>query len=223
MTQERLKLDFPAWITYIFDHPVSDPQPEWYWYDDPYWWYATEYPNQTIEFLTRLFSNAPELLQPYDDAQINQGFWLIASKTASDYLLPLHDPTIPLYDRITCIMAMSKLYRGLFAKRCTPTLSHRNEKYTNPLNSICYMWWDMDGFWDLEEPQIHTAAIQVMEETLYMDNIACMESGLHGLNHWRSFNIPLIREVIDYFLSHHIPLRSEMIAYAEAAREGSLI
>jgi hypothetical protein len=57
------------WIRFVLDHPVTDP--EWHFsVDSPYWDLA---PEAAAELIAESFENAGVLLQPFSDAQLNQG------------------------------------------------------------------------------------------------------------------------------------------------------
>jgi hypothetical protein len=57
----------------------------------------------------------------------------------------------------------------------------------NPLNSICYMWWDIFptmGQTDNEAyHQRDQLLLNVIRKTLDLDSDACREGALHGLGH----------------------------------------
>jgi hypothetical protein len=53
------------------------------------------------------------------------------------------------------------------------------------------MWWDILPVYGGPRPEdrdtLHEAAFGTMAAVLEMPSIACQESALHGLGHWRSF------------------------------------
>ncbi len=140
MGQLLTDLSFEAWIAYVFDHPVQEPA--WYWDIDQDHWDASGQAALTVAYVTRLFSDPVPALEGYSDEQLKQGLWFLVDNACSDHLLTLRDTAVPVADRIACIQAMYHLFDKLFAVRCTAALGHRSES-GNPLNSICYMWWDL--------------------------------------------------------------------------------
>src|SRR4029453_2340522 len=141
MGQPITDLSFDQWLAFVFDHPVSDHLPEWYWDIDCDWWAG---PAQvTVHYLTQAFENAEVVFQPYTDAQLNQGLWYIASNACSEHMFALLDASVPWPDRQRCLRSMCNLYEQCFARRCSPTLGHLDEQPANPLNMACYIWWDI--------------------------------------------------------------------------------
>ncbi len=129
---------FSEWITYIFDHPVTDPA--WHWDIDADLWDEDLHWEQALEYLTLLFENSSALLQGYSDAQLNQGFWYLACNACSNYMFVLCDPDLELVKRRLCIVAMSAIFKDCFAVRCSPQCFGDGDR-TSPLNSVCYMWF----------------------------------------------------------------------------------
>ena len=209
---------YEAWIAHCFDHPVHDPA--WHFDADALEWPAS--PTVTLVHLTRFFSNPSAVLAPYSDAQINQGLWYIA-----DAFSPF-DAALPSADRTACIAAMTGLYDELFAPRCAPTLGHAPDGAggERPLNSACYMWWDLLRVAPLRRvpgrAAMDDAALAVMRHALQLDAIACHESALHGLGHWAGGYPAEVQTAIDAFLERgdvHPAIRE----YARHAREGHVL
>jgi hypothetical protein len=201
--------------------------------------------------MTRLFEHPVDSLAPYSDAQINQGLWFMISNACSSHMFALASDAVPLTDRLRCVHAMQTLYSALFAARCTSTLSHLSEA-GNPLNSVCYMWWDIMPFsghfedtsiiesWELEPQRkaeiiahyqslntddnraFEQAILRVMTQTLELDSDACRESALHGLGHWSLYFGEQVRGVIDDWLNRHPDIRPELKKYAQRARHGNI-
>lgn len=255
---ELTNLSFDDWIRYVFDHPVDHLIPEWYWDMNRDSWDELQSPATTVEYMNRLFEHPVNALAPYSDAQINQGLWFMVSNACSSHMFALMEtsilhktPPAPLQKRIACIEAMTTLFSALFAARCTSTLSHLSEA-GNPLNSVCYMWWDIIPFsghfedtsiidsWELEPQRkaeiithhqslntddnraLEQAMLRVMTQTLELDSDACRESALHGLGHWSLYVGEQVRGVIDDWLSRHPEIRPELKKYAQRARRGHI-
>jgi hypothetical protein len=248
---ELTNLSFDDWIRYVFDHPVDHLMPEWYWDMNRDSWDELQSPATTVEYMTRLFENPLDVLALYSDAQINQGLWFMLNNACSSHMFALASNAVPIANRLRCVHSMQTLYSVLFAARCTSTLSHLSET-GNPLNSVCYMRWDiMPVSGHVEdtsiieslqlEPQrkaemveyhkslnnpdyraLEQAILRVMIETLELDSDACRESALHGLGHWSLYFGEQVRRVIDDWLSRHPDIRPELKKYAQRARHGHI-
>jgi hypothetical protein len=225
MRKQLEKLSFEQWLAYVFDHPIEEHKNAWYWDIDRDWWNET--PAETIQFLTQAFENAAEVLEPYSDAQLNQGLWFIADNSCSNHMFALLDEGVPWSAQKRCIYSIPQLYQQCFAKRCTPHLSHIDEPGASPLNLICYMWWDIIPFsghpgnpvWEEFDQDI----LNVMESTLQLDSIACQESALHGLGHWQHQYPERVGEIINKFSMTHRSLRNELEKYMMNAFVGYVL
>jgi hypothetical protein len=216
-----IELDsFAAWVRHLFDHPATDPQ----WFADPDapYWIGT--PELTITWVIRLLEDPLPWLSKYSDAQLGQGFWYLVSNGASDCMMVLPDATVPLRDRVRCVRAFATVFRRIFALRCTPHLSHRDEPGCGPLNGAAYMWWDLLPLaaapGDPARRDLDRAALDVMAEILSLDAIACQESALHGLGHWHAAYPRDVERTIDRFLTTRPHDRPDLLAYARSARGG---
>lgn len=203
---------------YVFDHPVDHTLPEWFWDSEALVWNELADPATTVQYLTQLFENPASLLAPYSDAQCNQGLWFLGSNACSSHMFALNHGGVPMPDRLRCAGAMGTLFEQLFAVRCSPHLSHRDEPGANPLNSVCYMWWDVLPV-DASFPQMADTLLGVMIRSLALDSVACQESALHGLGHWRG-DESHVRQTIDDFLARSPDLRPDLRQYALSARGG---
>jgi hypothetical protein len=218
-------LTFEEWLIYVFDRPVNDSMPEWYWDLDADWWRGSSL--QIIEFVTQAFEHAGRLLQPYSDAQLDQGLWFIVSNGCSDYMFALLDPGVSWPARQRCVRSMHNLFAECFAKRCTPHLSHLDEPGASPLNMVCYMWWDILPIGaqpnDPDHAGLDREILAVMESTLHLDSVPCQESALHGLGHWQHYYPQRVGEIIDTFLRSQKNLREELRTYAMSAASGCVL
>lgn len=218
-------LTFEQWVEYVFDHPVRETGQEWYWDSEADWWDGPA--ANTIQFMTRLFENAGSILEPYNDAQLNQGLWFLADNACSNHMFALLDSAVPWADRQRCIRSIHNLFEQCFAKRCTSHLSHRDEPGASPLNLVCYMWWDILPVApqpnDIKRLDLDQAILGVMESTLQLDSIACQESALHGLGHWQQYYPRRVTGIIDAFLQGQKSLREELRSYAVSAYKGCVL
>jgi hypothetical protein len=219
-------MTFSQWTAFIFDHPVA--KPEWYWKEDPSWRWPKLDEACITDYLTRLFQRSDTVLLPFTNAQLDQGLNLLISPGSSDYMFALRDQKVPLAARLHCLQSMLRLFADCFAKRCTPHQSHLDAPGRGPLNSVCYMWWDVLPIHGLthhkpEHPdsaQIDQTCLAVMKDTLALDSLACRESALHGLGHWKCYYPDFVKTEIDAFLERNPGLPVELHTYALAARQG---
>lgn len=219
----RDSFSFAEWVHYIFDYRVSAQA---YYRDEE----VLELPPaQFISFGARLFRESPQFLGRFSDAQVDAGLWLILG---SDVSLPLKDETISLEDRIAFLDSLFDLIQDTFEVRCTPHLSHldrwgtRTPSHVSPLNSICYMLWDIFMYGDRDDPifePLKRASFRVMTRSLALKNISVLEGALHGLGHY-SLCYPDDAEIaIDQFLNVNPGIPLELVAYAKNARDGKAL
>jgi hypothetical protein len=226
MGKQLQNLTFDEWLIYVFDHPVpTDGQNEWYWDLERDDW--IEVPEDAIRFMTRAFEHAGEVLEPYSDAQLNQGLWFLASNACSNHMFALMDESLPWSARERCIESIYPLFEQCFARRCSPHLSHVDEPGASPLNLVCYMWWDIIPISGKpDEPtrrELDAAILRVMESTLQLNSIACLESALHGLGHWQMYYPDRVREIIDRFSMRRADLPEKLQFYRKAAYAGCVL
>ena len=215
--------DVARWVAYVFDRPVTAP--EWYWDevrlgDEPG-------PVAELECFSRLCEAPVQYLVAISNAQLNQGFWYLLGSGASALTLATHDATIPVARWVHCVRGFAPLFAGVFAPRCSPHLGHCDEPGADPLNSACYMWWDLlplpalpEG---LDRAALHAACLDALEAILALASDACRESVLHGLGHWAAYDRRRVAAIIDHFLAANPRLRPELRAYALAARGGCVL
>jgi hypothetical protein len=227
MGKQLENLTFEHWLTYVFDHPAGELSNAWYWDFDRDWWDEDSHLVETVQFLTQAFENAAVLFEPYSDAQLNQGLWFLVSNACSNHMFPLMDESVPWSARRRCIYSIHPLYEQCFARRCSPHLSHLNEPCVNPLNLVCYMWWDIIPISgkpdDPARKELDEAILQVMESTLRLDSIACRESALHGLGHWQVYYPERVGEIVDKFSMSRPNLPEKLEAYMKAAYVGHVL
>jgi hypothetical protein len=146
---------------------------------------------------------------------LDRAFWDVGSNV----FVALGDTSIDWALRQRVIKSFEFLFRDLFAVRCWPVLGHLSEE-GGPLNSACYMWWDLDCWYSTPSSDL----LAVMRSTLAIDNIVCQESALHGLGHWyRRQHREEVECIIDEFLGRGQNLRAELRRYAHAARTGAVL
>jgi hypothetical protein len=223
MENRLTNLTFDQWIRHVFDHEVG--YPEWHFEPEADFWDGP--PAVTVEYMMRLFNDSLTAVQGYTEAQMNQGLWYIASNACSNCMFAVTDVSVPMPDRIECLRAIFALYRDLLAPRCSPHLGHLSEQDPNPLNSVCYMWWDLVPIvgapGDPSRVKLDAVILEVMRQTLLLDSPACHEGALHGLGHWAGSYPIQASAIIELFLKSNPTLRPELRRYALAAKTGCVL
>lgn len=216
-------MTFSEWVTHLFDHRVIESPGFW---ED---WEEWDGPAEIIvDYVTQTFSQSGTLLSPFSDAQVNQGLWYLIDFSCSNYMVALQGEEVPVANRLSCIDSMATLFRDCFATRCTPHLGHLDEPGASPLNSVCYMWWDilpLHGIVRHHPDWPNGAAVDqrilsVIEQGLSLNSDACIESSLHGFGEWNQYYPEKIQKIIDGFTEANRGLRPELRRYALAARRG---
>ena len=225
---------FRDWLRYVFDRPVpEDSSDAWYWHHDAAAWdYSTD-PPTIVSYLGQLFEGAAALLQPYADGQVAQGLGYLINNSLSNSMFPLMDPDVPWAERQRAICAMYVVFERIFDPKCSPHLSHartESDSLMNPLNGVCYMWWDVcplqghagptaeeDFILATEElvdsgPRVdpHAADLEaeilgILARTLALENVACQEAALHGLGHRHHKHATQVEVIVDTYLQRHFP------------------
>lgn len=223
-------LPFEAWVKYIFDHEVDSSKQEWYWDIDEEFWDETVNPVKTVEYLTRAFEQIDVIAEAYTDAQMNQGVWFLSTNAASSYMFAPLDETVSWELRQRFAASIFTLNERLFLPKCTPHLGHLMREYdpdANPLNMVCYMWWDIVPFFGQpakpEQREWDMLLLDVMRRTLQLESDACREGALHGLGHWQYQYPEEVQRIVDDFLWRHPDLRPGLISYAKSARGGYVL
>lgn len=210
---------FQRWLRFVFEHPdTSAHRP---WYDRAMEPYEIE-PDVFLAHMTALFKDCGRLLAPFSDLEVEQGLNYLINPAVNDDCQNLVLAEASAREYAECVRAMGNLYSDIWAKRCAPVLSHLDQK-GGPLNSICYMWWDVIAFSPSRHVDIEQAyvapAYAVMERALSIPHVACQESALHGLGHWQADDPERVAAIVDLFLARggHPP---ELERYAREARAG---
>jgi hypothetical protein len=187
---------------------------------------VTEWPDpvpdhQALDYLTRTFENPETSLRYFSDRQIAAGLWELGPGDAHC----VYNRDIPIEARERLIGSVEILFRDFFDRRCIPKLTHVDREYTEPLNGICYMWWEVITWgWARDDPaadRLNAKDLDVMEAVLQLPNLACKESALHGLGHMVARNVRA-RAIIDRFLGDEPDLSPELERYARTAATGCI-
>ena len=208
------------WIEHIFDHPIGEPA--WYWSDDAEQWSG---PREQIPLLiAETFERSYELLARFSDEQLDQGFWYLADDTPPRFMLTLVDETLPREPRLRALRSFVPLFEQVMTARSTSHLSCLEDKGATPLNSACYMWWDLLRFtlW-ANSTSLNAEIIASQRLILIIPNDACRESALHGIGHLRH-DYPEYEQqlsgIIDDFLvsTPNLPARIDRLCGTRQAR-----
>lgn len=227
MSENVVKSTFEQWVTHIFEESeesVSDPNADYVWYD------FDEHPEIMVAYIGRLFASPDEHTSGYSDKQINRMLWTLISEI-EQYMYELFNEEIPFGLRVQVVKDMYTVYERLLAPRCSNSMSgfkeHEYLNKLNPLNSICFMWWDIIPLYgksgDPSREVLDPHCINVMERTLRLKSIACQEGALHGLGHWKSAYPDRVVKIVDEYLAREIDIDSELREYALAARTGMIL
>jgi hypothetical protein len=218
---------FDQWLQYTFERRADDFEQINLNAESNDWDFD---PQTEIEYIGRLFASPVEHTRRYTDTQINRALWRVISEGEPD-LYELFNEELPLDLRIQVVKDMYIVFEQLFAPRCSPAVSaHQSQEHVdhlNPLNSICYMWWDIIPLYgksgkpnrEIFDPY----CLEVMQRTIQLDSVACQESALHGLGHWAFAYPEQVHPIVDEFLKHHPDPDTHLHQYALAARRGMVL
>ena len=174
-----------------------------------------------VDYLTRLFEHPGDALRYYSDRQIACGLWELGPGDAHC----IYNQDVPIEAQERLVGSVATFFRDFFDQRCLPKLSHLDKEYTEPLNGICYMWWEVITWgWDksdLDAERLTAKDLDVMEAVLHLPNLACKESALHGLGHMVGHS-NWAQAIIDRFLKAAPDVSPELLQYARAARTGCI-
>lgn len=202
---------FEDFVGFLFDRDVPLKSKRW----NPWYCHAQVVfdPARTCDYYLRLFKEPHFLLDRFSKAQLEVGFWAIASPgflgcAISELIWNLE---LPLPAREECVRSMFYLYRDLFA--------------VEPLETAGFMWWD-SICWHLwhrgrkdrqrggEESSMQDVMFETLVQILALGSENCQGAALHGLGH---LHHPATEKVIEDYMRRHPDLADEAKAYALAA------
>jgi hypothetical protein len=215
----RTDVSYEEWLDWTFGRAVTgDWHPQFVERED---WPDPVSDELALAYLTRLFENSEESLRYYSDRQISCGLWELGPRDAHC----VYNRDVPIADRERLIGSVATFFSDYFDKRCIPKLAHLDTDHTEPLNGICYMWWEVITWgWATGDPdteRLTSKDLDVMETVLQLPNPACKESALHGLGH-------IVRRsgrattIIERFLADEKNLSPDLGRYARAAATGCI-
>jgi hypothetical protein len=171
---------------------------------------------EQVRAIARMCRNSGADLAGFTDLQVAGGLTYIFNNALSNISYALLDKSIPVSMRSPAVLSLKILFAECFAPRCLDATSNGLTKsLDNPLNNVCYMFWDFSPL-----SEAGADAIAVMESTLYLNNRACIESGLHGLGHQFYKNEHIVETIIDTFLTTNPAIDQHLKDYAKNARRG---
>jgi hypothetical protein len=211
---------FEAWLDETFGRAVAGEHYPAFVHRDVRDWPEPVGDHLALAWLTRLFENPSEELRYFSDAQIAAGLWELGPSDAHC----VYNRDLPIAGRLRLIRSVATFFRDFFDPRCLPKLAHLDRDVTEPLNGICYMWWEVITWgWAKDDPdadRLKDADLEVMEQVLELPNPACQESALHGLGHMVRHSSRAAGIIEAYLASPDHP--PELDAYARAALSGCI-
>lgn len=183
-------------------------------------------PMAVADTLEQLFVRSGDLIERFGCGPTAAGLWNVAQPLTARYSQALWDAQTADDAAAGAIDGMFELFSGLFARHCEEATCAGPPATDAPLNTVCYMWFDLIGLDHVELRRIPferlRRVVQVLQRVLAIPHIACQESALHGLGHVAQYDGGLARPAIERFLKRGTYVAPELRAYAEAAREGNV-
>lgn len=214
---------YEEWLAFVFDRPETER--EWFFEVDDIDFKATDAELVALAAVTAVRCGSD--LARYSNRQVNDGLCYIFNASCLGVAACLSSPAVPRDARLSLIRSVRHLYTDCFDHRCAAVLDHIGETSGNPLNFICYMFWDVTpiAWWedDPDRTMFYDAIFEVLEPTLYSSNDACVEGALHGLGHIKLYTEERVPAVIVRFLERRRDLRKELIEYAQACATGHVL
>ena len=225
------KADYPQQLRFVFDRPVT--KPEWYWSteidddeEDPF---DGENHLVALEFIEQLCKQPKKDLAPYSDDQVGDGLNFIFNNSCSNLSFGIKYAEVPFERQLNALRGLSNLYAEVFEPRCPAVLSSISSEPITPITFICYMFWDIcplsipgPGTGKEDWLEYYKAIAEVMQKSLQLHNVACIESGLHGLGHMVFDNPKVAQPIIEDFLRKRKNLPEALLNYARAAQTGMI-
>jgi hypothetical protein len=130
---------YDEWLSYLFNRDVTDPA--WYHCAD-----TLPFPGASTE-IAALFihtmRNCGRDLARFSNGQVAAGLQHVINPSCGNIVFQLMQKPLPKDAREEVILSLSVLYSNCFTPRCAAVLSHLDQPGANPLNSVCYMFWDV--------------------------------------------------------------------------------
>lgn len=176
---------------------------------------------EELSFFSELFEFPSHVLAAYSADQVGQGLAYLVSGTYQTHPHVLLDRRLSTQVQQATILNIINVFREVFAIKTEQT--HPEYAQSRSLDHICYVWWDVfptEGAPDERLADHFELFLSVMEQTLYINSLACVESALHGLNHWVKHREKRVHTIIDTFLRHSFRLSLSIREHAQWAKDG---
>lgn len=237
-------------LNYVFNRPIEEPP--WYWQsrDEESPFGEEEDAMTAFLFYEQLCREPGRDLAPYSDTQVGQGLTYLFDGAVCNLTHGFKKAPVPVKRKVEALRALSVLFKEVMNPRCARVLSAHSQEKSSPLTYICYMFWDVTplsswikfenqdalllfamnnlsedlaAYMNDETEAYYHAIASVMESCLYLDNPACVESGLHGLGHLATFQSGIAAPIIDRFLKTAQKQDVRLLNYAKSARTGMIL
>jgi hypothetical protein len=230
--------EFKDWVKWVFDREVENP--EWFhrisYTDVPYPDEEAidilgDAPWAVLQYYTRIFRQANELLEPYTDEQIYQGLYNFPNHGLSfKHGLSIHDqlvnPEIDISIRRDFVMAEKKLFLNFFARRLPPfPVDDADNADEGLLAGACFMWWDVvahhiriviDGQ-DPAPDELRSFlewCTEALIAQLGVRHQALWYSAIHGLGHFHHYKLVDASPIIKRWLKQTPDIPKNVYDYA---------
>lgn len=184
--------------------------------------------------LTELLLNQRGDLNQLRSTELALCLWELCANTRTGIFFALKQGVMDLDTRCACVEAVGKLFSEYFAPRCSSTWENESDTTMDSakpkLEWVCVTWWDeLTYLYSAgDEPDFNRKVLSVLSDLLLMPNLVCVESGLHGFNHWiQMFKwnredqfTKEAQDRIDSFLTNQKSLPANLVNYARLCREG---
>lgn len=128
------------------------------------------------------------------------------------------------------VSAVRVVFERYYAKHCGNEVIVYNNAPCDVITWVCFMCWDifprMKGS-DIQAIRpVDKYILEIMKESLYLENLTCIQSGLHGLGHWHRNYADIVESTINEFLvkqNNLLEIYPEIRRYAENARDGHVL
>jgi hypothetical protein len=214
---------YPQFLAHVFDR--ADTPNGWY-FDEEYEPFGSE-DQELAELVLAVLSRSSTDLVAFSDSQINHGLSFLFNNSCSDTVHSVKAAAVREETKLRIIAAFSELYSSVFLERCKPVLGHLSQPGGSPVNSICYMLWDVSplSYWEdyPDSEGYYEALAQVLAGALRLPHIACIESALHGLGHLHCYCPGPVEDILSAYLQSPCRPDGALLEYAERARTGYVL
>jgi hypothetical protein len=222
-----MKKNYRAQLEVVFNRSVEEP--EWYWDLEAVGWEDVSGGSSLVgfEFLEALLLKPKLSLRGYSEDQIGLGLNYIFNNCCSNMTHYFKDADVGFERRRQALGNLFLLFRDVLNPLCLEVLSAGAQVRVSRLNMFCYMFWDITPLsvcWEGDEGRAYYEAIAgVMERCLYLKNIACVESGLHGLGHLMYSHPDIAKPIVERFLAGGGVKNEVLMGYAVLAADGKVM